>query len=92
MAKDPVCGMLVDEASATLKAEVRGTTYYFCSESCMREFLAPEKEFRRLKLLVCASFAPVSYTHLDVYKRQPPERRSPPRGPRQPIHDSSSVS
>ena len=57
MAKDPVCGMLVDEASATLKAEVRGTTYYFCSESCMREFLAPEKEFRRLKLLVCASFA-----------------------------------
>jgi P-type Cu+ transporter len=57
MAKDPVCGMLVDEASATLKAEVRGTTYYFCSESCMREFLAPEKEFRRLKVLVCISFA-----------------------------------
>lgn len=52
IAKDPVCGMYVDEATATLKAEVRGVTYYFCSESCYSEFLAPEKEIRRLKLFV----------------------------------------
>jgi len=26
------------------EAEVRGVTYYFCSENCMREFLAAEKE------------------------------------------------
>lgn len=49
VAKDPVCGMFVDESTAELKANVRGITYYFCSESCMKEFLAPEKEFRRLK-------------------------------------------
>ncbi len=55
MAKDPVCGMYVDEATAELKAEVRGVTYYFCSESCMREFLAPEKELRTLKIEVLAS-------------------------------------
>ena len=42
MAADPVCGMYVDESTAELKAQVRGVTYYFCSESCMREFLAPE--------------------------------------------------
>jgi len=52
MAVDPVCGMFVDEETAELKAEVRGVTYYFCSESCMREFLAPEKEVRRLKVEV----------------------------------------
>ncbi|MGA2198631.1 MAG: heavy metal translocating P-type ATPase [Nitrososphaerales archaeon] len=55
MAKDPVCGMFVDEATAELKAEVRGVPYYFCSESCMREFLAPEKELRKLKIEVAAS-------------------------------------
>ena len=25
-------------------------------------------------ILILGTFAPVSYTHLDVYKRQPPER------------------
>jgi P-type Cu+ transporter len=55
MAKDPVCGMYVDEASAELKAEVRGVTYYFCSVSCMREFLGPEKALRRLKFEVLVS-------------------------------------
>jgi P-type Cu+ transporter len=55
MASDPVCGMFVDESTAELKAQVRGVTYYFCSESCMREFLAPERELRMLKLEVAAS-------------------------------------
>jgi P-type Cu+ transporter len=55
MAKDPVCGMYVDEATAELKAEVRGVTYYFCSESCKSQFLAPENQIRRLKLFVTAS-------------------------------------
>ncbi len=55
MATDPVCGMYVDEATAELKAEVRGVTYYFCSESCMQEFLTPEKELRELKIEVLAS-------------------------------------
>lgn len=42
--------MYVDEAAAELKAEVRGFTYYLCSESCMHEFLTPEKELRKLKI------------------------------------------
>jgi Cu+-exporting ATPase len=54
MASDPVCGMFVDERTAELKAEVRGVTYYFCSETCMREFLAPERELRELKVEVVA--------------------------------------
>jgi len=47
--------MFVDESTAKLKAQVRGVTYYFCSENCMREFLAPEKELRKLRIEVVAS-------------------------------------
>ena len=38
MAKDPVCGMTVDESSARLKAEFGGRTYYFCSQGCLNSF------------------------------------------------------
>src|SRR5450759_4067871 len=47
--------MFVDESTAKLKTQVRGVTYYFCSDSCMHEFLAPEKELRKLKIEVLAS-------------------------------------
>ncbi len=39
MAKDPICGMTVDEATA-LRAEREGETFYFCSEHCREKFLA----------------------------------------------------
>jgi len=70
MAKDPICGMYVDERIAQFKAEVRGTTYYFCSKSCLDEFLAPERELKRLKTFVLASalltvpIAGLTYFHL----------------------------
>ncbi|MDI3299247.1 MAG: YHS domain-containing protein [Bacillota bacterium] len=38
MAKDPVCGMEVDEATAPAKAEYEGKTYYFCAPGCKRAF------------------------------------------------------
>src|SRR5271166_6027665 len=49
MATDPVCGMYVEESPDTLHAIVRGTTYYFCSESCLNEFTKPEVELRNIK-------------------------------------------
>jgi len=55
MATDPVCGMYVDEATSTLTTVVRGRTYYFCSETCLETFTAPEKEMRRLKALTAFS-------------------------------------
>lgn len=43
MAKDPVCGMDVDEKTA-LRSEYKGQTYYFCSPGCKRAFeKEPEK-------------------------------------------------
>jgi YHS domain-containing protein len=41
MAKDPVCGMEVDEQQAAATAEHQGATYYFCSPGCKKAF---EKE------------------------------------------------
>ncbi len=44
MAKDPVCGMEVDEETATNKSEYEGTTYYFCCPGCKSSFdKEPEK-------------------------------------------------
>jgi Cu+-exporting ATPase len=57
LAKDPVCGMYVDEKTAKYKATVRGTTYYFCSQTCMKEFMAPEIEIKRLKIYVAVGVA-----------------------------------
>ena len=57
MAKDPICGMYVDEKTAEYKVTVRGTTYYFCSQTCMREFMAPEVEIKRLKISVIVGAA-----------------------------------
>jgi len=57
MATDPVCGMYVDEATSKLTAVVRGRTYYFCSETCLETFTAPEKEIKKLARLSLFSLA-----------------------------------
>jgi len=38
MAKDPVCGMSVDEKKAANKSVYQGQTYYFCSPGCKQAF------------------------------------------------------
>ena len=44
MAKDPICGMEVDERTG-LKLEHEGQTYYFCSSACRDKFLADKGKF-----------------------------------------------
>lgn len=51
MAKDIICGMYVDERKTPYKVERRGVVYYFCSEACLKTFLAPEIELRNLKIM-----------------------------------------
>lgn len=31
--RDPVCGMLLDDATAPARSTYKGKTYYFCAES-----------------------------------------------------------
>ncbi len=43
-AKDPVCGMELDPQTAYATRQAKGQTFYFCSETCVKQFdAAPEK-------------------------------------------------
>jgi len=45
MAKDPVCGMNVDEKTAKFRLEHVGKTYYFCNAACMEKFKANPNKY-----------------------------------------------
>lgn len=45
MAKDPVCGMEVDEKKAAATLEYKGTTYYFCAPGCKAAFDSDPKKY-----------------------------------------------
>jgi YHS domain-containing protein len=38
MAKDPICGMTVDEKKAAGSSVYLGKTYYFCAQNCKVQF------------------------------------------------------
>ncbi|MCU1299696.1 MAG: Lead, cadmium, zinc and mercury transporting ATPase [Acidobacteriaceae bacterium] len=44
-ARDPVCGMSVDPASARFKEQYSGETYYFCCGGCAQKFKAQPEKF-----------------------------------------------
>jgi Cu+-exporting ATPase len=45
LARDPICGMEVDEETAKYKFEYKGKTYYFCNERCMNTFMKRPDRF-----------------------------------------------
>lgn len=57
MAKDPICGMFVNEEENSIHHTKDGITYYFCASQCLNEFLEPEKALRKLKIHVTISIA-----------------------------------
>ncbi|MDF0679790.1 MAG: heavy metal translocating P-type ATPase [Candidatus Nitrosocosmicus sp.] len=57
MAKDPICGMFVEEQESSIHHTKDGITYYFCSSQCLNEFLEPEKALKKLKKHVAISIA-----------------------------------
>ena len=59
-AKDPICGMVVDK-HRSLKKEIGGRTYYFCSTGCVRTFEAPEEELKSMRKRVSIALAGVVF-------------------------------
>ena len=51
LVKDPICGMMVDKATA-LTSQRGGRTYYFCSAQCQRTFEDPERELKSMRTRV----------------------------------------
>lgn len=47
MAKDPVCGMTVDEKRAAATFVYQGQTYYFCAVACKEKFAKSPEKFVR---------------------------------------------
>lgn len=57
MAKDPICGMFVEETNDSIQHTVDKKKYYFCSNQCLDEFIQPEIELKKLKFHVAISIA-----------------------------------
>ncbi|MFZ0655699.1 MAG: heavy metal translocating P-type ATPase [Nitrososphaeraceae archaeon] len=57
MAKDPVCGMFVEEKPDSIRDTMNGKKYFFCSSQCLNEFREPEKELKKLNIQVASSVA-----------------------------------
>jgi P-type Cu+ transporter len=57
MAKDPVCGMFVEEKLDSIRHTMNGKKYFFCSSQCLNEFREPEKELKKLNIQVASSVA-----------------------------------
>jgi Cu+-exporting ATPase len=84
-ARDPVCGMSVNPATAAGQAQHAGQTYYFCSRHCAERFTADPARYLRPRGLVSlglpassrgqrASSADALYTcpmHPEVVQRGP---------------------
>jgi P-type Cu+ transporter len=57
MAKDPVCGMFVEEKADSIRYTTNSKEYFFCSSQCLSEFREPEKELKKLNIHVALSIA-----------------------------------
>ena len=90
---DPVCEMVVDTATAR-SAEVRGKTYYFCSEGCRTKFVAdPDKYLNKTpfvlppKKVATAPAAAPAHQHDHSHM----EHSHPPASPVPPPHNGEGV-
>jgi len=45
MAKDPVCGMTVEEKKAAATAVYQSKTYYFCAVACKEKFVKNPQQY-----------------------------------------------
>ena len=85
LAKDPVCGMSVDPATAKHKAEHADATYYFCCGGCREKFVAEPARYLMKPAAAAGGCghtrdgpgAPMS--HGDVHGHAPAAETPPPK-------------
>src|ERR1700677_1433942 len=80
---DPVCGMVVDAATAKNRAEHKGQTYYFCCEGCKTKFMADPGQYlkptaRPAPSIPSAPNAPITQGTIYTCPMHPQIRRSAP--------------
>jgi P-type Cu+ transporter len=45
LVKDPVCGMMIDPATAAAKRTYEGRDFYFCGKGCAKAFDSNPEEY-----------------------------------------------
>jgi P-type Cu+ transporter len=55
VAKDPICGMYIEEKPDSVRYTMNSKEYFFCSTQCLNEFREPEKELKKLQIQVAVS-------------------------------------
>src|SRR5262245_62133114 len=76
MARDPVCGMTVDEKSAAGKFAFDCTTYFFCSPHCLEKFKQDPSKYRTTGREMAMEQAAVDPETIDVCPKHPEVRES----------------
>ncbi|MCE7978450.1 MAG: heavy metal translocating P-type ATPase [Nitrospira sp. NTP1] len=71
MARDPVCGMTVEPATAAGHAEYGGETYHFCSLSCRDRFRAAPTHYVKQAAPAGAAVHPTSRRSLPMMQGMP---------------------
>jgi Cu+-exporting ATPase len=69
MEKDVVCGIQVDETTASNKSDYAGTTFYFCSPACKVKFDKRPEAYAN-------SEARIRSSTTSVFMRPPPKSKS----------------
>lgn len=83
--KDPVCGMTVDPATATVKVEHNGSQYYFCCAGCAAKFQRSPGQYLEPKpvaqgLVMLGGTHPAAVSD-DLLSRMPQDKRQAVRDP-----------
>ncbi len=64
---DPVCGMAVDPATAAVKFDYEGETYYFCHPICLRKFSAAPRGSTRRQVRIAARYGDGAAANRDAH-------------------------
>ena len=78
MARDPVCGMTVEPATAAGHAEYEGETYHFCSLSCRDRFRAAPAHYVKKVAPAGAAVQPSSRRSLPMMQAMPAQEAVSP--------------
>lgn len=47
LARDPICGMMVEKGEAAATSQHKGKTYYFCAVGCKKRFDADPDRYAK---------------------------------------------
>lgn len=72
MARDPVCGMMVDPQIAEFKVNFQDKTYYFCNNVCKTEFEKNSLKYIKKKGFFARFLEWIANANKEQYGDKPP--------------------